>query len=654
MPGYLNIRIGIDNLMLGTDVPGMLEVSGAQLSSVGEEGSSSYLPSSTVHTLTNSGTTSINWTATKTEAWVTLSSASGTLAAGASTTVTVSINTAQADLLDVGAVSDIVTFTNTTNGRGSTTRSVSLNVTSVTGYAESVVKDGITWEFSESTRVGQYANGDWWAVGPCTITSITRPNAADGYDGSMVNPVAGNQGYDDNPVMGEVQYSYSAALNVANSLPLTLDPSGGIKSLVSVISRAVASTADRPEIEVAAVLTVVASVPAATALRPNYMGTTKLELDADDINMGVLPSWPALSGTPTVAAMEALLEKCRLQGAPECVRERFWHPRQAMSNYGRDIANEVGEALCLLCIDEDDLGGAGSKDNLAILVCQLGIDTWGAVHNGCRHNGNGGHGIGWKAPVLVAGKLLNDPDLLDIGNDFPAVDGWDRFAEDTQTFEIDAAEVSRLLDVQVSITVTSATSTTVTGTLNRQLLQSTTPIYAYMEVTSGGAAVGQVRLITDSSYADATLAIGASLRLDCDPADTVPGTAWTTTPSVGDVVTIRGYQSADIGTAEWGIRFGGDGVGESVSSGFSGLAVAPQKNNPGWKTDYRQITQYALPGHALVALALDLRTEWNHEPFFDYMDRYWAMTAPSGTVPGYQSLSTFVKNLWNAHRSEFA
>src|SRR3989344_8107970 len=87
-----------------------------------------FSPDTITFTLTNTGITSINWTAVKTQTWTTLSSASGTLAAGANTTVTVSIN-AVANSLDVGPNSDTVTFTNTTNGQGNTTRPVSLTVT---------------------------------------------------------------------------------------------------------------------------------------------------------------------------------------------------------------------------------------------------------------------------------------------------------------------------------------------------------------------------------------------------------------------------------------------------------------------------------------------------------------------------------------------
>lgn len=107
--------------------PGSLSVAGTDgLNSSGNYGSP-FSPSSIVYTLSNPGNTSIDWTAGKTANWVTLSPGDGTLAAGASTTVTVSINS-NANTLNAGSYNDTVTFTNTTNGSGNTTRSVALTV----------------------------------------------------------------------------------------------------------------------------------------------------------------------------------------------------------------------------------------------------------------------------------------------------------------------------------------------------------------------------------------------------------------------------------------------------------------------------------------------------------------------------------------------
>ena len=104
-----------------------------------------FSPSSQIYTVTNTGTASMNWTATKVASWVTLSSAGGTLAAGANTTVTASIN-AGANSLAAGSYSDNVTFTNTSSGTGNTTRPVSLtvNATNVAGPMTVTPAGGLT------------------------------------------------------------------------------------------------------------------------------------------------------------------------------------------------------------------------------------------------------------------------------------------------------------------------------------------------------------------------------------------------------------------------------------------------------------------------------------------------------------------------------
>ena len=121
--------------------PGALSVTAGGLTSSGTTGGP-FTPSSVSYTLTNTGGTSINWTASKTQTWVTLSSASGTLAAGGTATVTVTINSG-ANGLAAGGYSDTVTLTNTTNGTGNTTRAVGLTVSAAAG-ALSVTAGGLT------------------------------------------------------------------------------------------------------------------------------------------------------------------------------------------------------------------------------------------------------------------------------------------------------------------------------------------------------------------------------------------------------------------------------------------------------------------------------------------------------------------------------
>ena len=101
---------------------------GGGLSSLGHAGGP-FSPTNQTYDLSNSGDSNLTWSASKSASWVTLSSTGGTLAPGSNNIVTVSIN-ANANSLSAGGYSDTVVFTNTTNGAGSTTRSVSLTVES--------------------------------------------------------------------------------------------------------------------------------------------------------------------------------------------------------------------------------------------------------------------------------------------------------------------------------------------------------------------------------------------------------------------------------------------------------------------------------------------------------------------------------------------
>ena len=73
---------------------------------------------------------------------------------------------------------------------------------SQSAYAETQISQfGITWTFNRDYPVGQFANGDWWVVGPVTITGISpRSTTINGrtMNGRMVNPSprVGGQGYD--------------------------------------------------------------------------------------------------------------------------------------------------------------------------------------------------------------------------------------------------------------------------------------------------------------------------------------------------------------------------------------------------------------------------------------------------------------------------
>jgi len=59
-----------------------------------------------------------------------------------------------------------------------------------------IVKDGVTFTFDHAYEYGTFANGDYWVVGPVTITAIT-PEFSGGRNGWQVNPaVSAYHGWD--------------------------------------------------------------------------------------------------------------------------------------------------------------------------------------------------------------------------------------------------------------------------------------------------------------------------------------------------------------------------------------------------------------------------------------------------------------------------
>ena len=109
-----------------------------------------FSPSSMVFTIENKDATVINFTVSKGQSWVDLSSTGGLLPGGGSTTITASINPG-ADSLGNGMYHDTISFTNSTNHDGDTTREVNLQV--------GVATEQLSWDMS--TDPGWTTEGLW-------------------------------------------------------------------------------------------------------------------------------------------------------------------------------------------------------------------------------------------------------------------------------------------------------------------------------------------------------------------------------------------------------------------------------------------------------------------------------------------------------------
>jgi hypothetical protein len=158
--------------LLDPSAAGLKVTPSSGLVSTGDAGGP-FTPDNIVYTLENQYDTAIDYTVTKSEAWITLTNASGSLAGHATALVTASINS-NANALGNGTYTDAVQFTNVTDHTGDTSRSVTLGV----GVPE------VIYSFPLDTNPGWTVQG-LWAFG--------QPTGAGGQYGGP-DPTSGHTG----------------------------------------------------------------------------------------------------------------------------------------------------------------------------------------------------------------------------------------------------------------------------------------------------------------------------------------------------------------------------------------------------------------------------------------------------------------------------
>lgn len=270
--------------------------------------------------------------------------------------------------------------------------------------SDSITRHGITWTFDKIYTTGTYSNGDYWVVGPVTITSIS-PQPTVGRNGTVINPSIGReQGFDDRV---SAYNTYTHSLNIGTDLPLVVQPQS---SVVSSISKEV--TTNHEQIKTYAILTVVTSPPPEGSFRPGPIGGDYSHpWQESKLDYGKLPNMsrslvnaPSLSETANIFANTWFEKDLTWTG-------RYLHPNYMgnQNGYGKGMAIMTGDAILLLCLDYS----IAQKRDLLVNFVQYGIDIHGLIAAGGRWNADGGHNPGRLAPAMVSAITLGDSTLLE-------------------------------------------------------------------------------------------------------------------------------------------------------------------------------------------------------------------------------------------------
>lgn len=335
--------------------------------------------------------------------------------------------------------------------------------------ANNITRFGITWTFDKEYETGQFANGDYWVVGPVTIIGFYPESIEVSgriINGTMINPSPVNdrdQGFISDAL------NYVPALNIAygvtDSNPVAVNPGSSVVSSISLTAEETSYNLENygngSKVKTVAILTVLSSAPTAGSFRPTYSGTDKTithnvsELAA---SLSKLKKLPSVTDTPTLAAAERLFERPWLDHISGW-EARAIKPFENLPDYGREISRDLGIGALMLHLDFTD----DQKMTLLIRYIQVGLDLYGVVKNGGVNNWwpAGGQNGGRKWPILFAGIMLNDVNMQNIGQKsgdylyhYDAATSTQygpgnlppdfiQFQEDDQTFYVTADDVTR-------------------------------------------------------------------------------------------------------------------------------------------------------------------------------------------------------------------
>jgi len=297
---------------------------------------------------------------------------------------------------------------------------------------DTIICHGITWKLSEKARVGQFVNGDYYVVGPVTVSEIA-PAPEGGRNQSVLNlPVntAGASPFDDRVTGGRGKNGQP----LRAKLPVSMKPGDALISSISVEPRSLPDFLRPPDKNISpvgsvSVLTCLAEPVPPDAFRPSYCDRGQKIYLARNLRRELLPKlsrdgvrmkydFGDLSLDMFVKAYERpWLDVCFFN---------FDAAAMYQPQYARELGRAAGMSTLLLMLDFKP----AEKESLLIGVVQRGIDLWGIARAGYSGwQAHGGHGSGRKLPIVFAGIMLGDEDMQTPTKKYPKL----LFGEDMQT-----------------------------------------------------------------------------------------------------------------------------------------------------------------------------------------------------------------------------
>ena len=275
---------------------------------------------------------------------------------------------------------------------------------------------GITWTFNKEYPCGRFleGRGDWWVIGPVTITSVS-PVPSNGLHGSMINPKGSNGGH----AFDSRDSSYGYDSRLAVQFPSTLQPD---TSLLSSISNPLTTNCQigtsgpkgwltydsrRCSLSYAktvAVLTVLNTVPPTDAFRPSYSSNTKTIYRLSQVRNDLLLNLQPPPNIPSIQTLERQFERPWIDFIGGWYG-RHSHPSDNMMDYGYYMTEDLSDAILYLQLN------VPNKQILLERFLQYGIDLEGVALSGGYWPADGGHDSGRYVSFVTAGYLLQNPKM---------------------------------------------------------------------------------------------------------------------------------------------------------------------------------------------------------------------------------------------------